>query len=232
MDAPQSCSPSGVELACRVQKSPSMSGPHDLLAHYTFSIPAEAVAELRLALPAELVALLDWSSLRVESSIVVDSQLRRSEKDIVYSIQFLTGEPARILVLFEHLSTPNRWVALRMLDYVVRYLVRWHVDNPKSRLLPAVFPVVLYTGSKRRWNGPQLVEDLFALPGQGEALERLRRYTVRMGYQLDNLFPSKPEDVVARQAPELGRLTLYFLRFGKTSNSMPPPRAPRTWPCC
>jgi hypothetical protein len=215
-DAPQPCSPSGVELACRVQKSPSMSGSHDLLAHYTFSIPAEAVAELRLALPPEIVALLDWSSLRVESSIVVDSWLRRTEKDIVYSIQFLTGESARILVLFEHLSTPSRWVALRMLDYVVRYLVRWHADNPKNRLLPAIFPVVLYSGAERPWRGPPRVEELFALPGQGEALEFLRSHTVRMGYQLDNLFPSKPEEVVARQAPELGRLTLYLLRYGKS----------------
>jgi predicted transposase YdaD len=90
-----------------------MSGPHDQLSRRTFTLPAE----LRLALPAEVVALLDWSTLHVESEIVIDPGLEETEKDIVYSIRLLTGQQAYVLGLFEHLSSPDRWVPLRLLNY-------------------------------------------------------------------------------------------------------------------
>jgi hypothetical protein len=201
-----------------------MSGPHDQLSRRTFTLPAEAVAELRLALPAEVVALLDWSTLHVESEIVIDPGLKETESDIVYSIRLLTGQQAYILVLFEHLSSPDRWVPLRLLNYMVRYLLRWRELHPKSQLLPAIFPVVLYTGAKQEWNAPPRLEELFDLPGEGEALERLRSHTVRMSYRLDNIHPARTEELLARPAPPFSRLVLFFSRYATT------PQFPRELP--
>lgn len=43
-----------------------------------------------------------------------------------------------------------------------------------------------------------------------------REHTVRLGFRLDDLGPRQTEELMARLAPPLTRLMLFFLRYGRT----------------
>ncbi|HEX8436453.1 Rpn family recombination-promoting nuclease/putative transposase [Archangium sp.] len=128
-----------------------MSGPHDLFARYTFGHPERAAAELRAVLPAHVVSEVDWASLRREPGSVVDAELRETESDLLFTARLRTGHPLLLYVLLEHQSSVERWMALRMLRYVVRQLERWRQEHPESGLGGA-----LHAGADRPrgWRAP------------------------------------------------------------------------------
>ncbi len=193
-----------------------MSGPHDLLVRFTFGQPERAAAELRVALPAEVVAQVDWASLRQEPGSVVDEELRETESDLLFSARLVSGRPVLFYVLLEHQSSVDRWMALRMLRYVVRQLERWRQDHPGSALLPVIIPLVLYHGQKGGWSAPRRVEELFDLPGEGEPPDYWRALVPRFEYLVDDLTAERAEALMARPGPPLVRLALLALRYGRT----------------
>ena len=65
-----------------------------------FSDPPEAAGLLRPNLPAWLSTRLDWSTLTLLDRSYVDEELDASQSDL----------------LFEHQSTPNRWLSFRLLE--------------------------------------------------------------------------------------------------------------------
>ncbi len=151
-----------------------MSGVHDRFVRYTFSQPERAAAELRAALPSHVVSAVDWSSLQRESGSVVDPELRHTETDLLFTARLRTGRSLLLYVLLEHQSTVDRWMALRMLRYVVRQLEHWRQQHPESALLPVIIPLVMYHGPEGAWTAPRRVEDLFELPDEEEQRERWR----------------------------------------------------------
>src|SRR6185312_11735916 len=110
----------------------TMSGPHDLFARYTFGHPERAEAELRAVLPPHVVSEVDWASLRREPGSVVDPELRETESDLLFTARLRGGRPLLLYVLLEHQSSVDRWMALRMLRYVVRQVERWRQAHSES----------------------------------------------------------------------------------------------------
>lgn len=104
--------------------------PHDALFKKTFSVPEHAAAEFRAVLPAKLVARMDFSTLTLCSGSYVDEALSGSESDLLFSVQ-ISGRPALLYALFEHQSTPDKLMPLRLLGYIVRILMR-HVSDAKT----------------------------------------------------------------------------------------------------
>ncbi|WP_375773330.1 Rpn family recombination-promoting nuclease/putative transposase [Archangium gephyra] len=193
-----------------------MSGPHDLFARYTFGHPERAAAELRAVLPAHVVSEVDWPSLRREPGSVVDPELRETESDLLFTARLRTGQPLLLYVLIEHQSSVDRWMALRMLRYVVRQVERWRQEHPKSTRLPLILPLVMYHGPDGVWTAPRRVEDLFELPDGEEERERWRALVPRFEYLLDDLTAEREEALSARPGPPLARLTWLVLRYGRT----------------
>ncbi|ATB34849.1 hypothetical protein CYFUS_000256 [Cystobacter fuscus] len=194
-----------------------MSGPHDLFARYTFGHPERAAAELRAVLPPHVVSEVDWASLRREPGSVVDPELRETESDLLFTARLNTGRPLLLYVLLEHQSTVNRWMALRMLRYVVRQVERWRQEHPESALLPLVIPLVMYHGPDGAWTAPRRVEDLFDLPGEEEEQRaRWRALVPRFEYLLDDLTAEREEALRARPGPPLAQLAWLVLRYGRT----------------
>lgn len=187
-----------------------MPGPHDLLTRYTFEQPERAAAELRAVLPSQVAALVDWSSLQRESGSVVDSHLKETQSDLLFSGRLLNGQPLLIYFLLEHQSSVERLMAFRMLRYVLRILERWLQQNPGSQWLPVVLPMVLYHGPEGRWTAPLKVEELFGLPP--ELLELLAPLLPRFECRVDDLPATREEALRARDAPAMVLLTLLLLR--------------------
>ncbi|REG31702.1 putative transposase/invertase (TIGR01784 family) [Archangium gephyra] len=191
-----------------------MSGPHDLFARYTFGHPERAAAELRAVLPAYVVSEVDWASLRREPGSVVDPELRETESDLLFTARMRTGQSLLLYVLLEHQSSVDRWMALRMLRYVVRQVERWRTEHPEHTRLPLIIPLVMYHGPDGAWTAPRRVEDLFDLPR--EERERWRALVPRFEYLLDDLTAEREEALSARSGPPLARLAWLVLRYGRT----------------
>jgi len=194
-----------------------MPGPHDLLARYTFAHPERAAAELRAVLPPHVVSAVDWASLRREPGSVVDPELRETESDLLFSARLHEGGSLLLYVLLEHQSSVDRWMALRMLRYVVRQVEHWRQQHPESPVLPVIIPLVMYHGADGAWSAPRRVEDLFDLPGEGEQRERWRALLPRFEYLLDDLTAEQAETLLARPGPPLARLTWRVLRYGRSA---------------
>jgi predicted transposase YdaD len=193
-----------------------MPGPHDLFARFTFGHPERAAAELRAVLPPHVVSEVDWSSLRRESGSVVDPELRETESDLLFTARLRSGRSLLLYVLLEHQSSVDRWMALRMLRYVVRQLEHWRQQHPESTLLPVIIPLVMYHGPEGAWTAPRRVEELFDLPGEEEQRERWRALVPRFEYLLDDLTAEREEALRGRPGPPLARLAWLVLRYGRT----------------
>lgn len=76
---------------------------HDSLFKATFSRPEQAAALLRRVLDPALVAAIDWGSLRLLATCLVDGELSQRFVDLLFSATS-DGEELLLYVLFEHRS--------------------------------------------------------------------------------------------------------------------------------
>ncbi len=136
-------------------KSPSqprqIAQPHDALFRRVFSEPAQAAALLRETLPPAVRDRFAWNTLRRLPDTFVDERLRRTESDLLFEVDRPGGEPpARLYVLIEHQSSPDPFMALRLLRYCTSILEAAVREAPERKRLPPVLPVVFHQG-RRPW---------------------------------------------------------------------------------
>jgi hypothetical protein len=144
---------------------------HDALYHRLFSQPAMVAQLLREFVVEPWVADLDLDAMQRVNGKFHARGVRR-DSDVIWRIPLKTGGDAYLLLLLEFQSTPDRWMALRMMVYVGllwQQLVKEKRLTPDGRL-PPVFPVVLYNGDPR-WTMPVDLAPLIGLP-EGSPLWR------------------------------------------------------------
>ena len=125
-----------------------MHQPHDKLFKAGFSDPETTARFLHSQLPPVLTAAIDWSSLRLEPGSFIDSQFRQSESDLLFYAR-AGGQAVAIYLLFEHQTSEDRYIALRLLRYMVR-IWEAHLKQDTGALLPVIVPVVL-AQNDRAW---------------------------------------------------------------------------------
>lgn len=170
--------------------------PHDRLFKAVFSQPERAAEELRHVLAPELAASIDFATLT----------LRERHTDLLFSA-LLAGSKIRIYVLFEHQSSVDPWLPLRLLGYMLRIWEKLREAEPDARALPAIVPVVLHH-SDTGWRAATTFEGLIALP-QG-APAALLAHVPKFCFALDDL--SHDEAIAARKLSAYTRLVLSALR--------------------
>jgi hypothetical protein len=138
--------------------------PHDKLFAATFGVPENAAGLLRSTLPADLSAVIDWDSLRLEPGSFVDSRFRQSHSDLLFSAA-VAGRETFLYVLFEHQSTRDPRLPLRLLTYMLRVWDRFDRLHPHPRKLPAILPVVLSQNAEI-WDVPERLVELLDLPDE------------------------------------------------------------------
>ena len=176
--------------------------PHDALFKAAFSQVAYAAEELRHVLPPELVATMDLSSLSLEAGSFVDEALRARYTDLLFSLR-IAGREARVYVLFEHQSNADRWMALRLLDYMLRIWDGCIAEG--ATVLPVIIPVVLHH-SEGGWTAATRFEALFDLsPGTAE-------FTPHFCFALDDLGAVSEQALRERAASPYTRLVLSALQ--------------------
>lgn len=126
---------------------PNIISPHDKLFKAAMARPKVAKEFLQEHLPSHIKKLINLNTLKQEPPSFVDEKMRKREVDILYSVRF-GHRQGYIFLLFEHLSNPDRLIALRVLEYITRVL-RWYCDKTKAKVLPPVYPAIIYTGLKK-----------------------------------------------------------------------------------
>lgn len=136
--------------------------PHDKLFKAGFSVPANTAALLQAELPSEVSSLIDWPNLKPMPDSFVDSHYQASHTDLLFTTT-LRGHDCLIYLLFEHQSTEDRFIALRLLRYMVRIWEAHEKKHPGTTALPVILPVVLMQNAYV-WQVQPRFSDLFDLP--------------------------------------------------------------------
>lgn len=153
--------------------------PHDKLFRSVFSDTDEAERFLRVHLPPGLVVRLDWSTLALVETSFVDDALRKSESDLLYTVQMSgAGTLVHLYLLFEHQSKPDKWMRFRLLKYMCRIWDDSFKEHPDQTELRPIIPLVFYQGESR-WRYSTEFADLFAESERGyDFLPRFAHYLV------------------------------------------------------
>ena len=135
--------------------------PHDKLFRNIFADPYEAASFLRVHLPRALAERFDWSSLTLEETSFVDEALQESESDLLYAVQVQgAAQTIHLYLLFEHQSSPDKWMRFRLLKYMCRIWDESFKKHPDQVELRPILPVVFYQGESR-WRHSTEFVDLF-----------------------------------------------------------------------
>ena len=133
---------------------------HDGFFKAIFSQPEHATAFFKSHLPPAIAAKIDWPSLIVLPGSFVKSSLQQVHSDLLFSVH--SGEQETLLyLLFEHQSSPDPAMPLRLLGYLTEIFTQHHKTHGFP--LPPVLPLVLHQGPDT-WNTSTTFEDLFQLP--------------------------------------------------------------------
>ena len=144
--------------------SQEIDNPHDKLIKQVLGEPENAASFLAANLPAELVRHLDLDSLTVVQTSFIDAQFAQSEADLLFSVT-VANRPGYVYLLIEHQSSPDGFMMLRLLSYMVRVWKRFQRETPGCQRLPVVIPMVVFHGS-RGWQGPVSFDGLVDVPHQ------------------------------------------------------------------
>jgi predicted transposase/invertase (TIGR01784 family) len=181
---------------------PKPQSPHDALFKAAFGQPDLARSELELVLPAAVRAQLDLSTLEVCPGSFVDDDLRHAHVDLLYRTRTRSGGEALVYILFEHQSTFDPRMPLRLLRYLVGVWEAWEREHAGLKL-PVVVPVVL-THDPGGWlSAPEFVSMLDASP---EMLAAVGPYLPLFRFALDDLEAVSLDALAAREVHALALL--------------------------
>ena len=141
---------------------------HDLVYRRIFNRPQIMEEILRKFVSQPWVGRLDFSTLTPVPADFVSKYLKKYEGDLIWQVRYgpKEGEWFFIFVLLELQSSVQRFMALRLLGYVVQLcevLLKHGSYLPQrrpKRLLPPILPVVLYNGEEP-WTAPLSLSKLF-----------------------------------------------------------------------
>jgi len=195
--------------------------PHDALFKATFSKLKHARPMLRSALPAALSRLVSWRSLKREPGSFVDEALREQHTDLLFSAT-MGKRTANFYLLFEHQSSADPWMMLRLLQYMLRIWQEHVARHPgrggeRGTRLPVIVPVLLHH-SETGWTCATAFEDLMDLDDETRA-EALP-YVPRFQLVLDDVSHATDDELRARAVTALGKLVLACFRHARDMRSL------------
>lgn len=152
-----------------------------------------ARASIKKALPDTAQNVFDFSTLKPVDTAFIDSQFKQSFADKVFEAETTNGN-GYISVLVEHQSTADKYMVLRLREYVCQ-IIRHHLDKGHEHY-PVVLPIVIYNGkikpypygtdfyayfqnpalAKKLMTAPHALVDLSVMPDEALLKDKLTAY--------------------------------------------------------
>lgn len=166
--------------------------------------------------PPELAKVAKWKTLALVPGSFVDEELKDSHSDLLFSVE-MRSRYTLLYVLFEHQSTVDPWMPLRLLEYMLRIWRAHLTDNPKARRLPPIVPIVLHH-SEHGWTAGTSFEGLFEM--DDAVATELMPFVPRFRFVLDDVSRATDDELRARAVTALAKLVLGCLRHARQMPEM------------
>ncbi len=147
-----------------------MQEMHDLGYKKLFSNKEIFRQLLTSFVPEKWVKDLDFSKCEMLKDTFVSQKYKKTFSDLLYKVK-LHGRDVYVVVLLEFKSAPERFTVVQMAGYLLDFYRHLLDSEKKLRVLPPVFPILLYNG-KRRWTLPLTLDALI------EGAELLGQYKI------------------------------------------------------
>ena len=120
---------------------------HDHTFKAVLGFPEARKELLEQHLPEAIKKRLDFTSIRLEKQSFVEPDLQAKVVDILISAKTEhSQEPAYIYILFEHQSTADQDMPLRIREYNIKILKMHKKEHPKDKL-PVLANLLFYHGN-------------------------------------------------------------------------------------
>lgn len=119
------------------------STPHDAVFKQFLRHADTARDFLDIHLPPALRKMCDLDTLTLASGSFIEENLRAYYSDVLWALKTAAGE-GYIYVVIEHQSSPDAFMAFRLMRYAIAAMQR-HLDNG-HKTLPLVIPILFYHG--------------------------------------------------------------------------------------
>jgi predicted transposase/invertase (TIGR01784 family) len=190
----------------------NLRNPHDRFFYFSFSEVDVARACLLKLLPSNEAKCIDLSTLRMAEGVFINSDLRRSHSDLIYTCRLQSdssgdkpspgNEEALIFFLFEHKSYADPHTIAQVLGYVTQVLQRRLRDGQKPC---CVIPIVVYHGEKA-WDVATTMAEFIPLP------DPLAKYIPQLSYILFDVHRTNDDDFRDQSFLHAALLVLKYVR--------------------
>ncbi|MHC9543514.1 MAG: Rpn family recombination-promoting nuclease/putative transposase [Vulcanimicrobiota bacterium] len=117
---------------------------------------------IRSFVSGDFVKDIDFENIEPYARSFIAEDYREREADVIWRVK-VKGRPVYFYILIELQSSADRWMALRMLVYILLLYQDLIVKDKVSERLPSVFPLLLYRGDAE-WKDPASLSDLIEMP--------------------------------------------------------------------
>ncbi len=125
---------------------------HDKFVKASFSDPERAVSFFEKNLPEDLLNEINLSTLHVINESYIQGNLSEHFSDIVFEVTLKDGDKVDLVLLFEHKSSPDKYVLVQVGHYVFSH---WFKCISERKDLKLIIPLIYYQG-KKQWKVPEL----------------------------------------------------------------------------
>ncbi len=145
---------------------------------------------------------LAWQTLALVESSFVDEAMSESESDLLYTVQVKeSGQPVQLYILFEHQSSPDKWMRFRLLKYMCRiWDESFKTETDRQELIP-ILPLVFYQG-RGSWTYSTEFTDLFP------ESERMHDFLPRFAHHLVDQSQTAPEQIQGATKARIAQLMM------------------------
>ena len=137
----------------------------------------------------EFIREINFEKIKKLNNTYINKKFKKRETDLIVKLLTYKGVETYIYLLLEFQSTVDKYMALRLLNYITLfYQDLIDQGQVKDKLLPAVFPVVLYTGEDK-YTASLHIEELIEKPYEklGKYIPKFQYYKVALNESVEEI---------------------------------------------
>ena len=193
------------------QKSP-VKNPHDIAFKVSMKELSVAKEMINTYYPETVLKQLNLDTLKVSPSSYISPRLMETHSDMLYTVETIQGDACCLYLLWEHQSTYDPNMHLRLLEYTCRILEDHRAKNGKrGKKLPIVLPALVYNGIQSPYPGNTNLMDEFENPVLAQKL-------MFKSINLVDLTTKTDDEIMSQH--QWASLTLLILKHMRDKNFM------------